>query len=69
MESRRLQLRVKRGGCLRGQRSNLAHQSVEGDPERADALVTPRFFPRRFVGVRDHNFYRVRILPNAIIVN
>jgi hypothetical protein len=69
MESRRLQLRVKRGGCLRGQRANLAYQSVEGDPERADALVTPCFFPQRLVGVRNHNFHRLRISPNAIIAN
>jgi len=55
MESRRLQLRVKRGGCLRGQRANLAYQSVEGDAERADALVTRCFFPQRLAGVRNHN--------------
>jgi len=32
MESRRLQLRVKRGRCLRGQRANLAQQPLRAAP-------------------------------------
>jgi hypothetical protein len=69
MECSRLQLRVKRGRCLRGQRADLAYQSVERGPERADALITPCFFPQRLAGVRNHNSYCFPILPNAIIAN
>jgi len=50
MEGGGLQFAVKRRGGLRRQGAGLAHERIQGGPEREDALFPPPVIPRSFAG-------------------